>query len=301
MMDFFFHSPCDSFSHKTDVVVIGAGILGSAITKTMNSMGVEVLLLDNNDDMCGTRPSGGSIKFSPLVGIPKDLERAVTRRLDELFGLTEETFQIRPSMKLLKAQVYQINMDNVLQTPRTYGHVFNLELKDKEVFYVDGEKSFRRVKTKLIVVAAGAGISKLLPRFEGKLYGRKGVSFLFPGQIDQAFVSLWAPHKQVTVHNFQYKGETVIWGCDGIKLKESSWKEHTTSTSLKRIKQTAGIVEEPLEIRHGIRIYHKDDEKPCFWKPVAEGIWVAAGAGKFGGICAGWIAHRLKKDFRRLV
>lgn len=264
-------------------------------------MGIENLLLDNNDEMCGTKPSGGSIKFSPLVGIPKELESPILDTLNGLFGLTEEVFQVRPSMKILKAKIHQINIDEVLKTERKYGHVFNISLKDKEVFYLDEEKEIHRIKAKLIVVAAGAGLSKLLPRFENKLYGRKGVSFLFPGQIDHAFVSLWAPHKQVTVHNFLYNGKTVIWGCDGIKLKETSWKKHTTQISLERIKKVANIKDEPIAIRHGMRIYHKDDDKPCFWKSIADGVWIATGAGKFGGICAGWIAQRLKDDFRGLV
>src|SRR3989304_2407377 len=97
-----------------EAVVVGGGIMGATIAKALREVsGRSVKLIDGNFPLSGTRASGGSVKPSPLTGLDAEQLRPALDMLDRLYGLKKEEFVLRPSGGLLKADVFQIEMDKV--------------------------------------------------------------------------------------------------------------------------------------------------------------------------------------------
>lgn len=280
-----------------DTLVIGAGIIGVTIAKALRArLGQEVAIYDDDDSQAGTKASGGSVKPSHLTGLSSDDEKPVLALLDELYGLHKENFVIRPSGGLLKADVYQINMDLVREEPRIPARAVKLS-KTKSgkpaVIFEDG--SFASADT--VIVAAGMGCATLIPSMAKDLFAKKGVSFIFDGEVEQAFVQAWAPYKQITVHNTTYYGQSMVWGSDGTALKPDNWDEGRTNSCLERVMHAAELDGGPAYINTGLRPFHTDKKaKPCYMAEVSPGVIVVTGAGKFGNIAAGWAANQLTQD-----
>jgi hypothetical protein len=251
------------------------------------------MLIDGQHPMSGTKASGGSVKPSHLTGLDKDDEHISLDMLNTLWGLEKETFVIRPSGGLLKADVYQINMDTVYGTEQVLGEVTKIGYKDGApcaVVELDGDKKL--VRCNLLVIAAGMGTTKLIPKMDGELYAKQGVSFKFDGKLKQAFVQAWAPYKQITVHSIISHGKTMIWGSDGSALKPDNWTSDRTVECRTRIMKAANL-KDPAETVLGLRPFHTSNSKPCYLAEVSDDIWVVTGAGKFGGIAAGWASSKL--------
>ena len=278
----------------SDIVVVGAGIMGATIAQAFRVLQErEVMLIDGQHPLSGTKASGGSVKPSHLTGLDKDSEKLSLDMLDSLWGLEKETFVVRPSGGFLKADVYQIDMDKVFGVEQVLGEVTKIGRKGGVpcvVAELDGRMEV--VRCNLLIVAAGMGCSKLIPKMGLDLYAKQGVSFIFPGKLEQAFVQAWAPYKQITVHNFSHNGEMTIWGSDGSALKPDNWSSERTLECRNRIMKAAKL-KQPLETVLGLRPFHKSNSKPCYMEELSEGMWVVTGAGKFGGIAAGWASHKL--------
>lgn len=284
---------------KTDIVVVGGGIMGSTIGEAFRNKGREVIILDDGKPLSGTSACGGCIKISPLMGLNKDDEKPILDLMESLFGIHKERFQIRPSMGLLKADVWQIEMDRVYKTYKTLGEVFKLKTSPKYyVYYRDSSKEVTRLECEILVIASGMGCSNILPSIisNKELTAKKGVTFRFKGKIEKPFVKAWAPYKQVTVHNIVLNGENKIWSGDGSALKPENWGSERTSEALVRIKKAMDIEDEPVDIIYGLRPFHSSHMKPCYLKKIDRHFWVATGAGKFGCISAGWAAKEIMKD-----
>jgi glycine/D-amino acid oxidase-like deaminating enzyme len=81
-----------------DVIVVGAGIVGATVAKAFQAAGQDVLLIDSREPMAGTRPSGGHLKPSWLGGMKKAEYEPAMKLLDDIWGLEEAEFTIRPSL-----------------------------------------------------------------------------------------------------------------------------------------------------------------------------------------------------------
>lgn len=278
-----------------DVIVIGAGIVGATIAEAFRRIQHrEVLVIDDGDPMAGTWPSGGSVKPSPLTGLSDEQLKPTLAMLDCLWGLSKERFEIRPSGGFLKADVYHIPMDDVYGIATTYGHVKAITPAG-QVEWVHEEDEMITNQAKLVIVAAGMGCANLFPELfpKGTLTAKQGVSFHFLGEVKQPFVQAWAPYKQITVHNIIVDGITRTWAADGSALKPESWTEGRSEECLNRIKGAMKRTDDPIEVRTGLRSFHSSKAKPLYLKEIQPGIWIAAGAGKFGCISAGWAANEL--------
>jgi hypothetical protein len=272
-----------------DAIVIGNGVVGASIAGMFRLQGRDTLVLDSHRPLSGTGPCGGSVKPSPLTGLPKDEEKPMLDTLDTLFGLTKETFQIHPSGDILKRDVWRIGMDRVYGSPHE-------EVDDSWIRERTGFPTVHYIKhgieimetCRLLVVAAGMGTMRLIPEIQ--LTAKHGVSFRFSGQVEHPFVQTWAPYKQVTVHNIT---PTEIWAADGSALKPENWTDERTIQSKLRIQAAMGRTDGPTQIREGLRSFDLSGRKPCLLAQVNERIWVAVGAGKFGCIAAGWAANEM--------
>jgi len=274
-----------------DVIVIGNGIMGASIAGVFRLQGRDTLVLDSHRPLSGTGPCGGSVKPSPLTGLPKEMEKTMLDTLDQLFGLTKEKFILRPMGVVLKRDVWRIGMDKVYGSP--HKTVEDSWISQHEGFpivhYIENGQELVE-SCRLLVVAAGMGTMKLLPQIS--LTAKHGVSFRFSGQVEHPFVQPWAPYKQITVHNIS---PTEIWAADGSALKPENWTVEHTFRSKERIQHALERTDGPTQVREGLRSFEASGRKPCLLEPVKERIWVAVGAGKFGCIAAGWAASEMAK------
>jgi hypothetical protein len=274
-----------------DAIVIGNGIVGASIAGQFRLQGRETLVLDNYSPFAGTNPCGGSVKPSPLAGLAREEEKATLETLNTLWGLTRETYHIKPSGKVLDKRVYQIGMDLVHKA--AHEKVDDAWIENRLGFPIVHYTQLGVEKSeqcRLLVVAAGMSTPLLIPEIE--VYGKFGVSFRFRGQVEHPFVQAWAPYKQITVHNY---GPHEMWAADGSTLKPENWTSERTDACMARVQAAIGTTKHPTAIREGIRSFAVGDAKPCLVKQVNERVWVAVGAGKFGCLAAGWAANRMAR------
>lgn len=279
-----------------DVIVVGAGIMGATISEAFKKVqSRDVLVIDDKRSMAGTPPSGGSVTPSKLTGLGDDLVNPVLDTLDSLWGLRKENFVVKPSMGLLKYDVYQTDMGAILDVPKTLGKVTEVKKRGKfpQVIYGDGE-DMRTLMARKVVVCAGAFCDALFPEvFGNELTAKVGVSFRWHGKIKQAFAMQWRPYLKIFAHPIHIgndKWET--WGCDGSAIVYKNWTEDRIPDSRERVRKAIGTKEQPYVTQVGLRPFFKD-HKPCYLDELDEGVWVATGAGKFGSIAAGWAANEL--------
>lgn len=280
-----------------DVIVIGAGIMGSTIAKALAKEGRAVLLLDNNQAMAGTRPSGGHIKPSWAGGMKTaDYDSAMTL-LESVWDVTQEEFAIKVLGKpLVKTTIWRVDTDVVLTTPKVIAEVTSISLTDTNaplVAYTEGPAK-KEERCRLLVVAAGTWCNALLPEvFPDKtLVAKQGVSFRFPGKVEP-FIQPWAPYKQTVAHQ---QGPDEIWIGDGSAIKPENWDDQLiTQRALSRCRAALVSQAQPRRIITGLRPYCSlaGPKDPCFLRKVGKATWVATGAGKLGTISAGWAADRI--------
>jgi hypothetical protein len=283
-----------------EVVVIGAGIIGATIATAFRNKGLSVLIIDNDDPESGTKPCGGLIKPSPLMGLANEQINASLDMLDSTFGLKKETMIIKPSGNLIKASVRGVNMDLIFSTVKSYGHVWKIETSPNKVYYIPKDTQHTVVvDTKIIVIAAGMGCQVLLPQLFRKdgLVAKRGFSFHFKGQVQEQFVKFWAPYKQITIHNTTYAGEKIIWAGDGSALTLPSWYDGRIDEAFTRVVNELPRKFKLLRTVRGLRSFHRNKKyKPCYLNKIDEGCWIATGSGKFGLISAGYSAVEILKD-----
>jgi len=276
--------------------VVGGGIVGTTIAQTLQRGGREVMILDDRRERDGTRPCGGSIKPSPLTGLKKEEEYTpLLRLLEDLYGLDKERFEIRPSGGFVKANIHQVRMYEVLAVPRRIATA--LSILPGPAVLIEERGKVLKLTASLVVVATGAWVGELLPHVFpfGSIQAKQGVGFLFDHKTEQAFVSLWAPYKQVTVHPFWLSPEReVTWASDGTAVLLRNWTTSRTEGCLQRIQKHIKA-DAPFEVRHGLRPFTRDKHRPCFLEEVQEGVWATTGGGKFGCVAAAWAALRLQE------
>ena len=281
-----------------DVIVVGAGIMGATIGEAFRQIQQrDVLILDDRRPMAGTPPSGGSVTPSKLTGLGDDLVKPVLVTLERLWGLRKENFVVKPSMGLLKYDVYQTDVNLVRNVPQEQATVMAITKPGTfPQVRIATPTSVRTEMCRLLVVCTGAFGAELLPEVypDRTLTAKIGVSFRFAGRISQAFAEVWAPYKKIFVHPISIgndKWET--WGCDGSALIAENWTDERTEECKRRVMKAMGAKVGPHTINKGLRPFHSSGAKPCYLEEVDGRIWAATGAGKFGCISAGWAANQL--------
>jgi glycine/D-amino acid oxidase-like deaminating enzyme len=288
---------------STEVIVIGAGVVGATVAEAFRKRGMEVWVLDDDDPEGGSRPCGGLIKPSPLMGLPDVDIRESLDILESCFGLTKEVMTIRPSGNLIKAGIFGVMMDHVFKIEKTVGHVWGYETAPNKVFFTPlGEVKSVEIKCKILVIAAGVRTKKLVPEafVKDDLIAKRGFSFHFAGQVQEPFVKFWAPYKQITVHNTVYHGEEIVWAGDGSALTLPSWYEGRIKEAYKRVTDEMEPGHEYIRTLRGLRSFVRNKKyKPCFLKEIDPHCWIATGSGKFGLISGGYSAKEIiKKELR---
>lgn len=269
-----------------DVIVIGAGIIGATVAKAMGE-DRDVMIIDDQREMSGTKPSGGHLKPSWFSGMKKADYEPAMELLDNVWGLIEEEFKVWPG--LLNTTVYRVDTDEVIKTKHTHGTVQSIDNLDNYpiVNFTGKNASTHSVRCRLLVVAAGVWCNELLPV---SIKPKQGVSFRFKGQLDQPFIKPWAPYKQVVAHQ---QDVSEIWVGDGTAILQKNWTTGRSVACRKRCAKSLSTTEDPLRAITGLRPYCESGSDPCLLKQMHKRVWLATGAGKSGTIGAGWAARRI--------
>jgi glycine/D-amino acid oxidase-like deaminating enzyme len=280
-----------------DAIIIGAGIIGTTLAKALQDKGSEVMLLDDGRPMGGTPPSGGHLKPSWFSGMGKALYEPAMKLLDEVWGLEESSFTIRPTW--IKATVYRVDTDKVVSWPKTIGKVTAIKcLHNYPIVEYTVGQTICESRARLLVIAAGVWCAELVPELKGLITPKRGVSFRVAGVLKSPFIKPWAPYKQVVAHQ---QGEREIWVGDGTAVLDGNWDaDRTAACRVRCLDGLRGFVTDKaegtniLKELNGLRPYTPAEGKePCLLKRLGPRAWVATGAGKLGTIAAGWVARRI--------
>ena len=300
-----------------ECIVVGGGIIGSTIAAHFKSRGIDTELIDSNEPMGGTAPSGGHLKPNWFRGMSKEEYLPAMDILDEHWGLISQDFQIIMPKTYRTEEVKRVNVDHVLESPRTLakalrvskgprGPILHLQRLGKRTERVNAMEDITDdLSCKILILAVGHWADRIVPTKHWdsggiNLQGKAGISFRYTGQIESPFIEQWAPYKQVVAHN---QNEEEIWIGDGTAILNENWKPKHVIKSLKRCKE---YMPEPKGVKHtldrqliGIRPFIKNGPVPCFCKEVTDKVWVVTGASKLGTIAAGWSALKILKEYKR--
>lgn len=275
-----------------DTIVVGAGKFGRVIARTLIEAKHRVAVFDNAEPLGASKASGGLIKPSWLKSIePKELEECVGL-LDRLYGVEEIPLRFM-GKKVRQETAFHVCIPRLLNDPK-------LEVQRELVSKIQpgvvtignpkGANGTTELTCTNIIVAAGVWCKELI-KVPG-LYGKRGVSFVFPGQI-VGFVQPWAPYKQVVAHNHD---DQTFWAGDGTAILPDKWTiERQRETEL-RVAQAVHRNGSEARQQHGIRPFVDGvtNNKPCLFKKMRGGIYITTGAGKSGMAASAWCARKLR-------
>lgn len=275
-----------------DAIVVGAGIIGATVAKSLIRQGLTVKLIDDGRPNAGTPPSGGHLKPSWFGGMPKTEYEPAMELLNVCWGVKEERFTIRDpitGMRIKRVSVFRVDTDLVTAMPRTVGRVTRIDCLDSKYPRVtwDGQEE----RCRLLVVATGVWAAELVP--EVTPTPKQGVSFRLKGTIKEPTIIPWAPYKQIVAHQ-QNEGE--IWVGDGSAILPANWGSNRTAECRTRcVNAILRGVDPGGESISGLRPYLDGLKKsdPCYLRKIGPNVWIATGAGKSGTIAAGWAARSI--------
>lgn len=261
-----------------DAIIVGAGIFGSVINKALSNAGMSCLVIDDRRENAGSKPAACLMKPSWFSSLGKEVHEPSLRLLDELYGVRDLQFKVGVGT----ATVHWVPPTQILSTNFHRGKV--TQLGRNYVKLQDGLQFFARN----IILAAGVWTDLLVDM--PKMLGRAGCAFTWSGHLGRAFISPWAPYRQLVGFD-RAPGE--IWVGDGSAIKPENWTQERQQISLERCSKIAHLPALAATPLYGIRPY-TSAMKPCYFTRVGtSNTWVATGGAKNGTLAAGWCAHRL--------
>jgi glycine/D-amino acid oxidase-like deaminating enzyme len=269
-----------------EVIVVGAGLFGSIVARTLHDAGAKVVVVDDLRPDSGSRPSACLMKPSWFAGLGRDVHEPSLALLDRLYGVQTLQFAIPPTRAFFP--VFRVAPENILRDPTVDFWEGTVEAVGQRFVQVDG----MRFDANIVVVAAGVWTGKLLP--VPGLTGKKGVSFLWRGQIPTPFIRPWAPYKQLVAFN---QDPMTIWAGDGSAIKTENWTIERQATCLTRVAGATKLDPARATALTGIRPFVPKC-KPCYLEEREPGLWIVTGGGKNGTIAAGWAAQRILEAVR---
>jgi glycine/D-amino acid oxidase-like deaminating enzyme len=275
---------------EQDVIIIGGGLFGSIIAKTLSERYKNILVIDRDEPLAGSKAAGCLMKPGWFSGFTQKQVDDSLAHLDKLYGVETKEFKLN----LGKTKVHWCDPDKILKD-NTFTRVKGNVLKVNEASVkaeVDG--TVRNFYGSLIIVAAGFWTAELID--VPKIQGKRGVSFRTFGRVDP-FIHVWAPYRQIV--GFNIKSDTV-WIGDGNAINHENWhKKPNVELSKERCFKALEDHGADTTVRYrtieGIRPYIKD-AKPCYYERPRRNLFVVTGGAKNGTIAAAWAALRIKDE-----
>ena len=283
-----------------DAIVVGKGILGATTARALRAQGRTVLVIDREEPLAGTNASAGHLRPSTkFTGLSNDDYETCLTTLDDIYGLTEETFKVRVKViGTVKEEISIARVDPSRLEGMKYltGNVKKIVSWSKTPrILVQTNSGIKEFSCRLLVLALGCWTLELLgDHFDAsEFYFRRGVSPRFKDNGVEAMIEPWAPYKYMMVGRLD-SGE--LWTSDGTAIKPENWTSERRDTCEARLRNWIGSQSKAHRIDSGIRPFHKLS-KPCLLKPInpKETIWVLTGGGKFGTLAAAWAAKKLQQ------
>jgi len=272
----------------SEIVVIGAGIVGTTIAKQLSKSG-KVLLIDAGLPDSGSLPSGGHLKQSWFAGLGRDIWEPALECLHTCYDLIEENMEIKGKDKTEK--ILRLDMDRFREDIKvTKDRVVTLKettSKRPIVLLASG----KTVRADLLVIAAGFWCNTLLPDVFAvqQITGKMGVSFRVRTSLKNPFIFTWAPYKQVVAHQ-QSKNE--VWIGDGSAISPKSWDTERVVDCRIRCAKVLEVKQSLFYRRMvGIRPYFPNGH--FLFQKLGKCTYVVTGTGKQGTIVSGYAAHKI--------
>lgn len=271
-----------------DVIIIGAGLFGCVIAKQLQTKGMDVTIIDSNEELAGSKAAACLMKPSWYSSMGKDAYIPAMETLEALYGV--ETIEFKTRVK--KTKVSWISPRKILnpKVGRINSKVYEI-FKTRDKWTVNDYSD--NYHSRNIILAGGVWCNTLLMNSNlplvDNLHPLIGTSFQCLGETTPE-ISVWNPYKQLVKFNIN---ESYIWTGDGVTSK-NYWEKKYLSQSLERCANFIGKPPGDLWPTTGHRPYVKD-AKPCYLEEHAPNLWVVTGGAKNGTIAAGWAAYELSK------
>lgn len=254
--------------------MVGAGLFGSIIGKTLESKGLHVTYIDSGEKRAGSRPAGCLMKPSWMKSVSN-----VPECMDLLGSLYDvKTLAFKAS--LLSVNCSWVDPLEIMSDSRNLVHAKVLEVKDGEV--VTEDKTYKG----LVIVAAGVWTKSLLPQTPG-MQALCGSAVLGTGKVKNT-IHIIGPYKQAVWFNM---GKDRTWFGDGTSIIEKNFSLEHQERTKERALTLAGI---EGRMRTGARPYLKGGKLGLFEK-LGSRLFVSSGGAKNGTILAAEHAVRLLK------
>lgn len=311
---------------RTDVVIIGCGLVGGMTAKYLRKQGLEVVVVDDENLMSGSKCSFGVWKEGWVNKVIKEEYKDGKDLLDEFGGgITETEFIIKPKPYKSRSMVDKYIVKKTLKR-EIFNHV-HCELIMKELLVVRGKvdsiegnrvtviknkKDKEVIVAKLIVVAAGVwttdillenGLNIDLPYLDfqwGSVFRLKGLDLPLENQLRE-----WSPYKHSLY--FRTSFNTAIFG-DGVTVKNPKENDERLKVNSDRIlihmgellgsRKYGGNI---VDIQEGYRPY-LNKEKTMTGKFVnRHSDWVisATGGAKNSVVLCGHMAKEVWRLFKK--
>lgn len=274
-----------------DIIVVGAGVFGCVAARAFIEAGRDVMVFDDRRPMNGSAPSGFLMKPSWINMMPTQDKKESFALLDRLYGVDNIELTLWPLKK--KVTATHVERHRILNDPKVPVTELRVgEVQNSGVVVEDPEGQPVSYSAKKVIVAAGVWCNELV-NVPG-LYGKRGVSFVFPGEIE-AFIKPWAPYKQVVAHKHDIPG--FFWAGDGTALRTENWTQEREEITADRVANAVKRNKSEATRQHGIRPFVPDvtNKVPCYLHKHDENVWVLTGGGKNGLVASAWAANQLLK------
>lgn len=283
------------------IAIIGGGLFGSLQSRHLTALGHDVTLIDSRATCAGSGPAACLIKPSWLASMERHQIDTSFSLLDKYYGIKDIEFLVNGTVK---NTVRWVNPSHILSEPFLEYEVVKVSLQ-KDLSYAlllspnNPNTNDLIVIVDCVIVAAGYWTFQILNTFQTYLIketmvGQAGCAHLYTGQLEQPFIKVWAPYKQLVGFN---RDDQNVWVGDGAAIKHENWNSTHRVNNLKRCDEAAPAHMKRSKSMFGIRPYVKD-AKPCYIKEVAPRLWAVTGGAKNGTIAAGWAAHFVGENIR---
>lgn len=283
---------------KVEVIIIGAGLVGSMTARHLRKHKLDVLVIDNNDPLSASKCSGGLWKQGWINGIKDEAE------IGE--GIISRYFPIQEK-KLTndkgEEEVFNyINCNEVVLKPDVLGSVNRIQNLSVEVIGSKSQSIGTYTATKAIIICAGVYTNTLLSKvgFKPKtdVDAVWGKVLECEGQISENKISVWAPYRQSTLFNregFHYFGD----GCTVKNPKpEDKRIEFATERLIEHAYNLGCELGGDIVMKEGLRPYIQKGQSIV--NEYGNGIYAAVGTAKNGTVLCGYIADTLLKKIKSL-
>ncbi len=180
---------------QTDIIVIGAGLVGSMIARVFRDSDYEVVVIDSGDKMSASKCSGGLWKASWVEKIEEEAKQG-----EHIIGQYFEIQKLTLKNDKDEDEVFNyVNCNDVLVEPDIVSEVVSIK-NNVVICKKHGEFYVAKVA---VIIAAGYHTNHILEKSNYKLKSNVdaqwGKVFEFEGQIDTNRVHIWAPYRQATL------------------------------------------------------------------------------------------------------